>query len=75
MSSQIRIAGASIIVLLATIASGYAADRLVLKMALEQQAASAQLTMAAAMGGLFAAGLVALLAILILARAGARPRS
>ena len=75
MSSRLRITGAAVIVVLATLASGYAADRLVLKMALEHQAASAQLTMAAAMGGLFAAGLVALLAILIVARAGTRPRS
>lgn len=74
MSSRLRILGAAVIVLAAAALSGYGADRLVLKMALEHQAASAQLAMAAAMGGLFTAGLVGLLAILILARAGSQPR-
>ena len=74
MSSRLRITGSVIIVLLVASLSGYAADQLVLKMALEHQSASAQLSMAAAMGGLFTAGLVALLAILILVRAGSGPR-
>ena len=70
MSSRSRVVGSAAIVVLAAAISGYAADHLILKMALEHQTASPQLAMTAAMGGLFTAGLVALLAILILVRAG-----
>ena len=74
MSSRLNIVTAALVVLLSAGVAGYAADRLVLKLAEEHQSASPQLSMAAAMGGLFAGGLVALLAILILVRAGsARP--
>ena len=56
--------------LLSAVLAGYGADRLVLKLAEEHQSASPQLAMAAAMGGLFAGGLVGLLALLILVRTG-----
>ena len=70
LSSRLRIATAALIVLLSAATVGYGADRLILKLAKEHQTMSPQLSMAAAMGGLFAGGLVALLAILILVRAG-----
>ena len=53
-----------------TVVGAYAIDRLIFKLAAEHQAASPQLSMAAAMGGLFGGGLVALFTILLLARAG-----
>lgn len=65
-----RFAGAVTLIFALTILSGVGADRLILKLAEEHQTASPELSMAAAMGGLFAAGLVGLLAILILFRSG-----
>ena len=65
-----RVAGVVTLVAAVMIASGFAADQLILKLAQEHQNLSPQLSMAAAMGGLFAAGLVGLLAILIFARSG-----
>ena len=73
MPARLKLATSVLLVLVATAVSAYAADRLILKLAEEHQRASPQLSMAAAMGGLFAGGLVALLAILILARAGSSP--
>ena len=74
MSSHSRFAASALLVIAVTAATAYMADRLILKLAEEHQAASPQLSMSAAMGGLFAGGLVALLAILILARSGS-PRT
>ena len=65
-----KFAGTAAVILSVTIASGFVADRLILKLAQEHQTASLQLSMAAAMGGLFAAGLVGLLAVLIFAHSG-----
>ncbi len=73
MPARLKVIASALLVLVATAVSGFAADRLILKLAEEHQTASPQLSMAAAMGGLFAGGLVALLAILILARAGSSP--
>ena len=73
-SSRYRFVASALLVLLVTAFAAFAADRLILKLAEEHQAASPQLSMSAAMGGLFAGGLVALLAILILARSGS-PRN
>ncbi len=70
MSSPRKFAGALVSILCVTVLTGFVADRLILKLAQEHQTASPQLSMAAAMGGLFAAGLIGLLAILILARSG-----
>ncbi len=74
MSTHLRLVASALLVLLAAGVSGYGADRLILKLAAEHQAAPPQLLLAAAMGGLFAGGVVALLTILILARAGSAPR-
>ena len=74
MSSHSRFAASALLVIAVTAATAYMADRLILKLAEEHQASSPQLSMSAAMGGLFAGGLVALLAILILARSGS-PRT
>ncbi len=74
MSTRVKFAASAFLVLVASIISGFASDRLILKLAEEHQAASPQLSMAAAMGGLFAGGLVALLAVIILARAGSPRR-
>ena len=70
MTSQSRFVFSAVLVLVVAVAVAFAADRLILKLAEEHQAASPQLSMAGAMGGLFAGGLAALLTVLILTRAG-----
>ena len=73
MTALPKFAAAVALILGVTLAAGVGADRLILKLAQEHQSPSPQLSMAAAMGGLFAAGLVGLLAILILFRSGSKP--
>ena len=72
MSPHSKFTASVLLVIVVTALTAFAADRLILKLAEEHQSASPQLSMSAAMGGLFAGGLVAVLAILILARAGTR---
>ncbi len=68
MSRHLRTTAVAIAAVLVTVLSAAATDRLILKLALEHQSLSPQLSLAAAMGGLFAGGLIAVLAILIAVR-------
>ena len=72
MSATSRAVLVATTVLISAVLAALGTYQLVLKMALEHQTASPELRMAAAMGGLFSSGLVAVLVLLCLLRVGSK---